>query len=161
MLWLACVAVMGCASSPAPAPEGPTETTAQKILAGCKEQAVGPGAVRYDCQGFFAVADEAPAGGADDPDSDVDELVAEVVQEFGPLRDKFGARVRVEKSVLEVEGRATHAAKVSADDPAKAGRPFAAGYVMVSGNRRLVCTTKAGDGMESCGPAMRVLLDRR
>ena len=104
MLWLACVAVMGCASSPAPAPEGPTETTAQKILAGCKEQAVGPGAVRYDCQGFFAVADEAPAGGADDPDSDVDELVAEVVQEFGPLRDKFGARVRVEKSVLEDAG---------------------------------------------------------
>lgn len=154
-------AAIGCASTRAPAPPdrngGPP---ADAILAGCQRLTEGGGAVRYDCQGFSAVADDAPAGPADDPDSDVDELVAGVVKEFGPLREKLGARVRVEKSVLEVDGRAAHAAKVSADDPAKAGRYFAAGYVIVSGHHRLVCTTRAGDGIESCEPAMRALLDR-
>jgi hypothetical protein len=157
---LAGVGLAGCASSPAPAAEGAKGAPADAIFAGCRKLAVGEGAVRYDCQGFSAVADDAPADPAGDPNGEVDQLVAGVVKDFGPLREKLGARVRVEKSVLEVEGRETHAAKVSADDPAKAGRYFAAGYVIVSGNRRLVCTTSAGDGVESCEPAMRALLDR-
>jgi hypothetical protein len=156
-----CAAVIGCASTRAPAPQGPNGAPgADAILAGCQRLAEGGGAIRYACHGFSAVADDAPADPADDPDSDVDELVAGVVKDFGPLREKLGARVRVEKSVLEVDGRAAHAAKVSADDPAKAGRYFAAGYVIVSGQRRLVCTTSGGDGMESCESAMRALLDR-
>jgi hypothetical protein len=165
MLLLASSAVISCASSHAAAPEASSGAPApERILAGCKERPLPSGAVRYDCQGFRAVEDDAPDG-AGDPDGEVDELVAGVVQEFGPLREKLGARVRVEKSTLEVGGRETHAAKVSADDPARAGRTFAAGYVIVSGHRRLVCTTQAGggqmgDGQESCGPAMRLLLDR-
>ena len=124
MVWLSTsVALIGCASTRAPAPPGPNGAPpADAILAGCQRVAEGSGAVRYDCRGFSAVAEDARDDPAGDPDSDVDELVAGVVKEFGPLRDKLGARVRVEKSVLEVGGRAAHAAKVSADDPATAGR---------------------------------------
>jgi hypothetical protein len=161
MLPLACVAAMGCASSPVPAADAPNGgPSAEKILTGCRKQAAQAGAVRYDCQGFSAVADDAPQDRPTDPDGDVDQLVAGIVEEFEPMREKLGARVRVEKSVIEVEGAETHAAKVSADDPKDAGRSLAAGYVIVSGTRRLVCTTVAGDGMETCEPAMRALLRR-
>jgi hypothetical protein len=160
LLPLAGIAAIGCAASRVPTTSAPGDArSAEGILTGCQRAAMGTGTVRYDCQGFSAVANDAQQDTAD-PDGDVDQLVASIVEEFEPMREKLGARVRVEKSVIEVEGAETHAAKVSADDPKDAGRSFAAGYVIVSGTRRLVCTTRAGDGMETCQPAMRALLHR-
>jgi hypothetical protein len=160
VLELACLALIGCASSGPPAAGSVGAASADKALTGCARVAARDGAVRYACRGFSAVAADEPAERAGDPDGEVEELVAGIVDEFQPMREKLGARVRVETSILEVEGREAHAAKVSADDPTHAGRYFAAGYVIVSGKRRLVCTTQAGDGTETCEPAMRALLDR-
>jgi hypothetical protein len=121
---------------------------------------VGAG-LRYDCEGFTAAFHDEPPETPTDARANLDAMVTGLVQGFEPLRERFGAKIRVEKSPRRIAGHDVLAAEVLVDHPTMAGMYYAAGYAVVAGHRGILCSASTGVGMDRCGPVIRYLLEDR
>jgi hypothetical protein len=127
---------------------------------GCHMVNVGTG-LRYDCDGLTAAFHDEPPSAPVDPQRNLDDMVAALVEGFRQLADRFDAKLRVEKSAREIAGKSVLSAEVVVDHPTARGVSYASGYAVVVGHRGIVCTVASGDGRDRCAPVIRFLVEDR
>ena len=150
-----CLVVLG-AGCAAPKPVA----TKTSPVDDCRMVNVGSG-LRYDCEGFTAAFHDDPPNAPENPQGNLDRIVAGLVEGLQPLRDKLNAKIRVERSVQKIGGKSVLAATVVVDDPTAVEKSFAAGTAVAAGRRGILCSATTGAGMERCGPVIRYLLEDR
>ena len=152
---MVCLVVLG-AGCAAPKPVA----TKTSPVDDCHMVNVGSG-LRYDCDGYTAAFHDDPPNAPENPQRNLDQIVAGLVEGLQPLREKLNAKIRVERSVQRIGGKSVLAATVMVDDPTTGGRSVAAGNAVAAGRRGILCTATAGAGMERCGAVIRYLLEDR
>jgi len=137
--------------SPAGASSAPESSTATPPpLTTCRRTAQQNGSDEYDC-GEHKVT--IIVGESENVDAAIDDVANALAEGFELLRQKRGAKLRIEK-FTEFDYRGVRAAKVVAERPDEQGSYFAVAYAVATQRLVAICIGITSQGMERCSPVL-------